>query len=158
MPLRNPSTVQFGLRIVLPTILVLVGTIATVLVSLDQMAGEVNRIEERLTVRSVEGAVASVERSLARCMPTTHPWDDAVRSLYGKLDQGFVDENYLSSTATSTFFDTAYLIDEKGVDVFAYRSGEAVAIPSGEAFGPLLAEMIAQLPADGRTYGVKTAC
>ena len=83
-------------------------------------------------------------------------WDDAVRSLYGTVDQAFVDENYLASTASSTFFDTAYLIDDQGSDVFAFRGGEAVTTPSGKAFGPPLAEMIAQVPADGRTYGVKT--
>ena len=122
------------------------------------MAGEVNRIEERLTIRSVEAAVASVERRLGQTHTDYAAWDDAVRSLYGTVDQAFIDENYLSSTASSTFFDTAYLIDDKGGDVFAYRGGEAVATPSSKAFGPLLAEMIAQVRRTAAPTASKPAC
>src|SRR4051794_9369660 len=104
MPVRNPSTIKFGLRVVLPTVLVLFGTIATVLISLDQMADEVNRIEERLTTRSVEAALASVQRRLGQTHTDYSSWDDAVRNLYGKVEQTFVDENYVASTAEPIFF------------------------------------------------------
>src|SRR5437588_4424552 len=124
MPFHRPSTIQFGLRIALPAVLVLIGTIATVLVSLGEMADEVNRIEERLTTRSAEAAVQSLVRRLGDSHDDYAKWDDAVRKLYGTVDQTFVQENFVSSTASPVFFDTAYLIDEDGHDVFAYRNGE----------------------------------
>src|SRR5436305_14092968 len=152
MPIHRPSTSQFGLRIALPAFLVLIGTIATVLFSLHEMADEVNRIQERLTTRSAEAAVQSFVRRLGESHDDYADWDDAVRNLYGTIDQSFVKENFVSSTATATFFDTAYLIDEAGQDVFAYRNGEPVTTPSREAFGPIFAEMIKAVPSDGHTY------
>jgi diguanylate cyclase (GGDEF)-like protein len=146
---------QFGLRIALPAFLVLIGTIATVLVSLREMADEVNRIQERLTTRSAEAAVQSFVRRLGESHDDYADWDDAVRNLYGTVDKAFVSENFVSSTATANFFDTTYLIDEAGRDAFAYRNGEPVTTPSRDAFGPVLAEMIKALPADGHTYGFK---
>jgi diguanylate cyclase (GGDEF)-like protein len=134
----------------------MIGTIATVLVSLRGMADEVNRIEERLTASEAEAAVQAFVRRLGDSHDDYAKWDDAVRKLYGTVDPTFVQENFVSTTASPVFFDTAYLIDENGKDVFAYRNGEAVATPSHEAFGPILGGMLKTLPSDGHTYDFKT--
>jgi sensor domain CHASE-containing protein len=131
---------------------VLAGTLATVIFSLSEMADEANRIEATLTSRSATAAIQSFVRRLGESHEDYARWDDAVRSLYGPVDRDFVDQNYVASTATPTFFDTAYLLDEKGSEVFAYRNGEAVSDGWREAFGPVLAAMIARLPSDGSTY------
>ena len=89
---------QFSLRIVLPALIVLGGTLATVLVSLQEMAGEVNRIEQTLTARSVEAAVQSQLRRMGDSNGDYAQWDDAVRKLYGKIDSAFVNENFKAST------------------------------------------------------------
>ena len=147
---------RFSLRIVLPAFVVLAGTLATVFISLQDMAGEVNRIEQTLTGRSVEAAVQSQLRRMGDLNGDYAQWDDAVRKLYGTVDPAFIEENFKASTASPVFFDTAYLIDEAGRDVFSYQDGRPIAVPSSEAFGPALATMIATLPSDGRTYAVKT--
>src|SRR5262249_22717854 len=75
MPFRNPATVQFGLRVALPAILVVCGTIAVVLVALDKMANEVNRTEEMVTARSVGAALASTMRRLGQSHKDYASWD-----------------------------------------------------------------------------------
>jgi diguanylate cyclase (GGDEF)-like protein len=156
MQFLNSTAGRFSLRIALPAFVVLAGTLATVFLSLQDMAGEVNRIEQTLTGRSVEAAVQSQLRRMGDSNGDYAQWDDAVRKLYGKVDPGFVEENFKLSTATPVFFDTAYLIDETGHDVFAFQDGETITVPSSEAFGPALATMTAALPSDGRSYAVKT--
>ena len=54
------------------------------------------------------------------------------------------------------FFDTVYLLDENGSDVFGYRNGEGTTIPSSQAFGLGLAIMKASIPTDGHAYAVET--
>jgi len=109
---------QFGLRVALPAIIVLIGAIATVVVSLNEMAGEVNRIEDTLTERAARAAVQSSLRRLGETNGDYAQWDDAVRNLYGTVDQDFVEETFVASTEDPVFFDTVYVIDETGTDVF----------------------------------------
>ena len=51
------ATARFGLRVALPALIILAGTVATVGVSLNQMADVVNRIEDTLLQASelIEG-------------------------------------------------------------------------------------------------------
>ena len=63
-----------------------------------------------------------------------------------------------SSTASATFFDTAYLVDDKGNDVFAYRHGEALDHSLPRGLRPGYREMIAHLPSDGRRMACAQQC
>ena len=47
MPRLESIISRFGIRILLPAVVVLVGALAIVIVSLSEMANEVNRIAER---------------------------------------------------------------------------------------------------------------
>ncbi len=132
--------------------LILLATFVIVIVSLERMAGEVNHIESELTRRSATAAVQSVLRQLGETNNDYAEWDDAVRNLYGAVNRDWAAEN----VANSTLFDTIYLIDGNGNGLLAYRNGEPVSTTPGEAFGPSLASMIAELPKDGKTYDVKT--
>ena len=152
MPPFNDMTKRFAFRIGLPAILILLATFVIVIVSLQRMAGEVNHIESELTGRSATAAVQSILRHLGETNNDYAEWDDAVRNLYGSVNRGWAAENI----ATSTLFDTIYLIDENGNGLLAYRNGEPVSTTPGEAFGPSLASMIAELPKDGKTYDVQT--
>ena len=155
MRLIDSTTKRFGLRIVLPAILILAGTFATVIVSLQEMAGGVNHIEGDLTARSAHAAVESFLRRIGDSNNDYASWDDAVRNLYGTVNTNFVAENFQSSTATSVFFDTAYLLDENGREVFALHDGHPVDVPAINAFGPTLPDLISDLPTNGRDYAVK---
>lgn len=152
MPPFNDMTKRFAFRIGLPAILVLLATFVIVIVSLQKMAGEVNHVESELTGRSATAAVQSVLRHVGETNNDYAEWDDAVRNLYGAVNRDWAAEN----VATSTLFDTIYLIDESGNGLFAYRNGDPVSTTPGEAFGPSLASMIAELPKDGKTYDVQT--
>jgi diguanylate cyclase (GGDEF)-like protein len=155
MPLFSRTTWLTWLGLALP-VMALLGALVTVTVSLNQMADEANRIEGRLTSRSAEAAVRSNLQHLAETHADYAVWDDAVRALYGAVDQGFVEQNYRDSTSTATLFDTVYLLGENGADVFAFRRGEQTEVTAAEAFGASLAVMAAKLPQDGRTAGVET--
>lgn len=147
---------RVGLPVVLLAIAVLAAAIVTVVVSLHQMADEVNRIEAKLTVRSVEAAVASTLRRLGDINHDYAAWDDAVRNLYGTVNTGFVDENVVPSTESAILFDSAFLIGSEGEDIFGFHAGKAAGMSAAEAFGHSLAGMLARLPSDGKTYDVVT--
>ncbi len=148
--------VRFGLRIALPALLVLAGTIVTVLVSLNQMAGVVNRTESALTHRSAEAAIQTVLRRRGQVHRDYAEWDDATRRLYGVVDPDFVRETFHSASATQSFFDTAYVLDEAGRTVVAVRRGEAIDVPVEEAFSPAIRTLMQGLADNGRTYEVRT--
>ncbi len=152
MPFFDATTKRFALRVGLPAILILLATFVIVVVSLQKMAGDVNHIESELTGRSATAAVQSVLRHLGETNNDYAEWDDAVRNLYGAVNRDWAAEN----VASSTLFDTIYLIDESGNELLAYRNGEPVSTTPGEAFGPSLTSMIAELPKDGKTYDVQT--
>jgi diguanylate cyclase (GGDEF)-like protein len=138
------------------TALALAGALATAMLSLNRVAEEANSIEREITTRSVEAAIAALLRNLGETHSDYAVWDDAVRALYGAVDESFVDSNYAASTATATFFDTVYLLDENQQDVFGFHAGAAADVPSQRVFGPALSTMIAKLRSD-LNYDVQTA-
>ncbi|MCB1488222.1 MAG: bifunctional diguanylate cyclase/phosphodiesterase [Bauldia sp.] len=156
MPKLESIISRFGIRILLPTVVVLVGALTIVIVSLGEMANEVNRIEERLTARSAEAAIQVSLRRMGDSNRDYASWDDAVRNLYGTIDEDFVDEGYVSAAIDAVFFDTFYVIDETGLDVIGYHFGERLDESSASVFGDQLAKLIAPLPRDGKTYAVST--
>ena len=140
----------------LPALVILIGTIATVVISLNRISGEVDRVEGTLTKRSAEAAVQSTLRLIGKSHRDYAEWDDAVRRLYGTIDPVFFFENFDSTTTTELFFDTAYILDEEKRSVVATRQGTRISLPIAEAFGPSINLLLDGLPDDGKTYGVGT--
>ena len=134
--------VRLALSIVAPAIIILAVTVSTLILALNEIAREVNRTAQSLTHQTVEAAVQATLRHMADTHGDYAIWDDAARKLYGKVDQQFVDDSFVSSTADPTFFDTVYLLDADGTTVFAYRAGEAIATPLQQAFGPSLNRLL----------------
>jgi diguanylate cyclase (GGDEF)-like protein len=143
---------RFALMIGLMAILILFVTVVIVVYSLSRMAGEVNRIEDAVTEKSAVAAVRSDLRRLGETHNDYAQWDDAVRILYGSLDAGW----FVDNIATSSLFDTVFVVDEDGKELLGYRGGEPLSLSPSEVFGPSLAAMIAELPTDGTTYDVRT--
>ncbi len=152
MPKLNSPTVRIGLRIALPALAILAGTIAIVTVSLNRMAGEVNEVARMLTMRSANAAVQSALRRIEVAHQDYADWDDAVRNLYGKISQAFFTENFDDATEWTILFDTAYVLDEDGTLLEGTRQGERVQLPVDEAFSPSIEFLLNGLPDDGRTY------
>jgi diguanylate cyclase (GGDEF)-like protein len=151
-----PPSLRFGLRIALPAVLILIGTVIAVLVSLNQMAGIVNQTENALTHRSAEAALDTVLRRLGQSHRDYAEWDDAVRNLYGTVDPLFVRETFDSATANQIFFDSAYVLDEDRRVVAAVRRGEDTRIPFEEAYSPAVLRLLDGLADNGRIYEVRT--
>ena len=145
-------TKSFVFRVGFPVAFIAAGTFATIFISLAQMADEANRLEDSLVRRSATAAVQSFVRRLRDSHRDYAVWDDAARALYGPIDADFVDQNIVQSTATPTLFDTAFLLDEEGRDLLAYRNGVKLTEPSAEGLGPALAVLLSGLPRDGKTY------
>ena len=105
MSYRDQVIARFGLRVVVPAVAVLVGALAIVIISLSEMADEVNQIEDKMTERSAEAAVRVTIRNLEETHHDYAEWDDAARHVYGDVDEGFMAENFTSSTIDPVFFD-----------------------------------------------------
>jgi diguanylate cyclase (GGDEF)-like protein len=156
MPLLKSAPTRFGLRVALPALVILFGTIATVVISLDRMADAVNRVEDTLTERSTEAAISTVLRRIGQTHRDYAEWDDAARRLYGTVDPQFVSETFDSATETQIFFDTAYILDEAGQPLARIRIGKQINLAVAEAFSPAIDLMLDGLATDGRTYEVRT--
>src|SRR5262245_25862512 len=98
MSYRDQVIARFGLRVVVPAVAVLIGALAIVIISLSEMANEVDQIEERLTERSAEAALRVTIRNLEKTHRDYAEWDDAVRHAYGDVDEAFMEENFQNST------------------------------------------------------------
>ena len=146
MPTFNPTTVRLGLRIALPAMAILIGTIATVVISLNRMAGEVDNVEKTLTMRAAAAAVQSVINRIGLSLNDYAEWDDAVRNLYGQVDPGFFFENFEAATEWGVLFDTAYILDEEKQPVAARRLGEPIDDSLEQAFSPAIGPMLDELP------------
>jgi diguanylate cyclase (GGDEF)-like protein len=155
MSYRDQVIARFGLRVVVPAVAVLIGALAIVIISLSQMADEVNKIEDRLTERSAEAALRVTIRNLQATHRDYSEWDDAARNVYGDVNQAFMDENFASSTVDPVFFDTVFLLDEVGGVQFAVRRGKPITEQPSEIYGPALATLSRGLNRDGLTYDVR---
>ncbi len=134
--------IRFALSIMLPAMIIVAVAVTTVNFALNEIAREVNGTELSLTRQTVEAAVEATLRHMADTHGDYAIWDDAARKLYGKVDQQFVDDSFVSSTKDPTFFDTVYLLNADGTTVFAYRFGAAITRPPQEAFGPSLDRLL----------------
>lgn len=116
----------------------LLATIGVVFYSLNHLAGEVDRTDRALTQQTAQAAIKSFVRKLHDGHQDYARWDDAATSLYDIPNPDFVQSGYADSTKTGIIFDTAFLIDENGKDLFALRDGKSIEIPSKVYFGPPL--------------------
>ncbi len=157
MPHLSHPGVRFVAGIVLPAVAILAATIGTLVYALNDIASEVNRTEVASTRRTVEAAVQATLRHMQNTHGDYAVWDDAARKLYGAVDQQFVDDSFVSSTADPVFFDTVYLLDSDGATVFAYRRGSAIKTPPRSAFGPAFDRLMQEVPLRGTSNDAHSA-
>ncbi|MCX5570474.1 putative bifunctional diguanylate cyclase/phosphodiesterase [Kaistia nematophila] len=139
------STFRFAFRVAVPVLLVLAGSIMFMLFTLNEMAGEVDRIDDAAIERSVSASLHSLQRRLRDTHGDYAVWDDAAAKLYGQVDQDFAISNYKDGTRSGVFFDAAYLLDEKGQAVFSFRRGGVAPRGALEEFGSPLQALVAGL-------------
>ena len=126
-----------------------VALIATVLVvysALHQLARVVDQTDAALTRQTAQAAVKSFVRQLSSGHADYARWDDAVVALYGTPNAEFVRRNFQEATAIETVFDTAFLIDETGGDLFGFSAGSVLPESAASYLGPALSTLIRAVP------------
>jgi diguanylate cyclase (GGDEF)-like protein len=116
----------------------LLATIAVVFYSLNHLAAEVDRTDRALTEQTARAALKSFLKKLQDGHQDYARWDDAATSLYGVPDPDFVKSSFTDATETGIIFDTAFLIDESGRDLFALREGKSIDVAAKNYLGPPL--------------------
>jgi diguanylate cyclase (GGDEF)-like protein len=155
MNLVPRSTFRFALRIALPVLLVLAGSIVFMIVALTEMAGKVDQIDAVATERSAEASLQVLLKRLRDAHGDYAVWDDAAVALYGKVDTEFATRNFKESTRSAVFFDAAYLLDESGQHLFAYRHGGVAPRGPLEEFGSPLQVMMTALARNHTEYDAR---
>ncbi len=145
MSLIPRSTFRFALRIALPALLILAGSIMFMIFALNEMAGEVDRIDATATAGSADASLQAMLKRLREVHGDYSVWDDAAVRLYGVVDRDFADRNFRESTRSAVFFDAAYLVDETGRPVFSYRRGGVAPRGPLEEFGSPLQSLMTEL-------------
>ena len=156
MSYRDQVIARFGLRVVIPAVTVLVGALVIVLISLSEMASEVNVIEDRMTARAVDTAVKATLQNLQRAHKDYAHWDDAARHAYGDVDETFMADTFTAATRDPVYFDTMMLMDEVGRVRFAARHGETFNGEPVELIGRAYNTLAHPLIRDGTTYDVRS--
>jgi EAL domain-containing protein (putative c-di-GMP-specific phosphodiesterase class I) len=149
------STFLFALRIVLPVLLVLAGSIMFMIFALNEMAGEVDRIDRVTTTRSAHASLKATLKRLHDVHGDYAVWDDAATALYGAVDFDFAERNFRESTRSGIFFDSAFLLDERGQPVFSYRRGGVAPRGPLEEFGTPLQVLMTELARNYTSYDAK---
>lgn len=155
MSLLQRSTFRFGLRVALPVLLVLAGSIMFMIFALNEMAGEVDRIDDIATERSAEASLRAFEKRMRQIHGDYSVWDDAAVKLYGKIDLEFANANFKDATRAGVFFDAAYLLDERGQTVFSFRRGGLAPRSALEEFGSPLQTLITSLAGEYSAFDSK---
>jgi diguanylate cyclase (GGDEF)-like protein len=155
MSLLPRSTFRFALRIALPVLVVLAGSILFMIFALNEMAGDVDRFDATSTAGSADASLQAMLKRLREVHGDYAVWDDAAKSLYGSVDRDFADRNFREATRSSVFFDAAYLLDESGKPVFAYRRGGIAPRGPIEEFGSPLQVLMTKLARNYTHYDAK---
>lgn len=140
MELPSPSIMRrlpgwLELWIALSAAIALMSTGAVVFYALGKLASEVNNIDLALTRQSARAAITAFEMRLGDNLQDYANWDDAALKLYNTPDPEFVNDILKDVTETGVVFDTAFLVDENGRDLAAYKDGRPIDITSTEFFG-----------------------
>jgi diguanylate cyclase (GGDEF)-like protein len=147
---RLPRWLEFW--IALSAAVALVSTGAVIFYALGKLASEVNNIDLALTRQSARAAITAFEMRLKENLEDYANWDDAALKLYDVPDQEFINDILKDVTEAGVVFDTAFLIDEKGTDLAAFKDGQAVSAASSRFFGPALKPIMMPLSSQTVEY------
>ncbi len=153
--LRRP-TARFAFQVALPALLIVAAAIFAGYLILNEMAGEVDRSEQRSVERSVHAALGSFLMRLRETHGDYSVWDDATRSLYGTPDPDFVSSNLQDSSRQGVLFDTVYLLDENDRPVFGYQKGQPAMRSAAEEFGAALVTLITRVRSHSGAFDAET--
>ena len=146
----------FGLKVVMPVLLVLAVASVAAWMVLGQMAADVDRIEAESREKATRAALNSFLNRLAVSHGDYAVWDEAEDRLGGTIDEDFARDNYGESSRTGILFDGAYLVDEDGRQRFGYQDGQPALRDLESEFGPAIDRMIEQVRQRPRRYDVQT--
>ncbi|WEK48545.1 MAG: bifunctional diguanylate cyclase/phosphodiesterase [Candidatus Kaistia colombiensis] len=123
--------------------------------ALNEMAEEVDRIDDVATERSADASLRAFLKRLREIHGDYAVWDDAATKLYGEIDKEFAFGNFKDATRSGVFFDAAYLLDENGQTVFSFRRGGLAPRGALEEFGSPLQALVTGLAGQYRAFDSK---
>jgi diguanylate cyclase (GGDEF)-like protein len=154
MNLISRSTIRFALRIAMPVLVVLAGSIIFMIFALTEMANDVDRIDAAATQRSVDASLKATLKRM-REIHANHAMRDDATSLHGDIDVESATRHYRLPTRSGKQFDAAYLIDENGQSLFSYRRGGLAARGPLEEFGTPLQALVSELSSGVSDWGAR---
>lgn len=114
---KNPLR-GFALLVALPTALVYFVVCALVLFVLQQMSGEMNRIESERGRSAVSAAINSVVSSLGDSVADEASWTEAYVNTYVQLNPAWLDSTWGVTARGALNYDTAMITDTEGRLIF----------------------------------------
>lgn len=114
---RNPRR-GFALLVALPTAVVYVVVCALILIVLQQMSAEMNRIEAERGRSAVSAAISSVGRGLAESVADEATWTEAYVNTYVQPNPAWLDSTWGTTARGAQSYDTAMITDMQGRLIF----------------------------------------
>lgn len=116
--------------------------IGTLAFSVYQIARAADDADAQHTRAAVAAAVESQVQQIVFLADDNAVWDDAAKVVYGGLsDRDFLWSSWGASSADGKYYSGAFVLDQKGVPLFAYRKGREVRLDVA-AFGPAFARIV----------------
>lgn len=134
------STVVAGVLFALAAVVVIVTVL--ILSALGNVAENTNALDEKRSLETTSGALATFLNQLDSTLNDYAAWDDAAQYAYAADGMPWLVSNYGDMTVNSDLFDTAVLIDADDRVLLAYRNGAAEDWPLPSYFGNGLANLI----------------
>ncbi|HVY51748.1 MAG TPA: EAL domain-containing protein [Devosia sp.] len=129
-PLRT-----FAFAIALPALLLYVVSVALVILALEGMAREINRLEEVRGLTSMHAALDSFLNDLSSAVADEGTWDEAFLNVVVSPNPAWMDTTWGATARLGQTYDTVLVTDQAGKIVF----GE-------DAAGPITGDIATRFP------------
>ena len=114
-------------------------------IGLWRTAGEVDRVDQERTARSVDHALRSMSEQVMAVATDNGVWNDAAEALADHRNaRNFGRRIWLDSTGDATAYDAAFVVNENGETLFAAVDAQESAVGANQWLGGNVGRLIAQ--------------
>ena len=127
-----------------------------VLTAIGRVADYSNKLDDERSWETTVGALKTFQGQLEATLHDHSARNDAVRSIYGTDNQGWIAGNYGDISSNGALFDTAVIVDDNNKPIVAYHDGEPLTGNIEEVLGTAVWALVGQVRAT-RVTGVPEA-
>ncbi|WP_183871132.1 EAL domain-containing protein [Rhizobium sp. BK491] len=127
-----------------------------VLTAIGRVADYSNKLDDERSWETTVGALKTFQGQLEATLHDHSARNDAVRSIYGTDNQGWIAGNYGDISSNGALFDTAVIVDDNNKPIVAYHDGEPLTGNIDEVLGTAVWALVDQARAT-RVTGVPEA-